>query len=141
MLDCARSADDVPMSTPTEEFFAELGRRGRDPRLGEASGSVRVDVHRDGDLHGTKADHWLITLGGGDVAVARGKAPADAVIHAEQSLFDQLVTGRANAMAAVLRGAVVVEGDLELPVQLQRIFPGPPADRGERVTAHEGARS
>jgi len=129
------------MSTPTEEFFAELGRHGRDPRLAEASGSIRVDVHHDGDLHGTKADHWLITLGGGDVAVARRKAPADAVVHVEQSLLDQLVTGRANAMAAVLRGAVVIEGDVELPVQLQRIFPGPPADRGEPAIVKQGARS
>jgi len=121
------------MSNPTEEFFTELADRGQDPRLAGASGTLRVDVHPDGDLAGEPAEHWLITLGSGDVAVARGKAPADCVIRVEKTLLDQLVTGEANGMAAVLRGAMAIDGDVELPVQLQRIFPGPP--RGPREEA------
>jgi hypothetical protein len=39
------------------------------------------------------------------------------------------VTGETNALAAYLRGAVEVEGDPELLLRFQRIFPGPPVRR------------
>jgi hypothetical protein len=125
------------MSNPTEEFFTELGRRGHDPRLAAASGAIRVAVHRDGDLNGTRAENWLITLGDGDVAVARGKAPADSVIHVERTLADHMVTGQTNAVAALLRGEMIIEGKPELALQLQRLFPGPPSDRREPVAPRE----
>ena len=40
-----------------------------------------------------------------------------------------------NAMAALLRGAMGVEGDVELLVLFQRLFPGPPRSRSRRHTA------
>jgi len=40
-------------------------------------------------------------------------------------LFDDIVSGRANAMAALLRGDVGVEGNTELLMRVQRTFPGP----------------
>ncbi|NUR74494.1 MAG: SCP2 sterol-binding domain-containing protein [Hamadaea sp.] len=115
------------MSNPTEEFFTALADRGQDPRLAGASGALRIDIHTDGDLAGKPSGHWLITFGDGEVAVARGKAPADCVIQVADDLLDRLVTGEANGMASVLRGAMAIQGDIELPIQLQRIFPGPPS--------------
>jgi putative sterol carrier protein len=38
-------------------------------------------------------------------------------------LFDDLASGRANAMAAMLRGAVAVDGDRTLMIRFQRLFP------------------
>jgi SCP-2 sterol transfer family len=122
------------MSNPTEEFFTGLADRGRDPRLAAASGALRIDVHADADLAGKPSEHWLITFGDGEVAVARGKAPADCVVQVTKTLLDQLVTGEANGMASVLRGALAIEGDVELTVQLQRIFPGPPRNGGSTKT-------
>jgi putative sterol carrier protein len=37
-----------------------------------------------------------------------------------------MVEGKVNAMAAVLRGEVSLEGDLGLVISFQRLFPGPP---------------
>jgi hypothetical protein len=40
----------------------------------------------------------------------------------------------------VLRGAVVIDGNMELLVQLQKLFPGPPAKRGRRRNGAGGRR-
>jgi putative sterol carrier protein len=58
--------------------------------------------------------------------VSRKKGPADVVVRAETSLFEDIAAGRVNAMAAVLRGLIVPEGDLGLVMTFQRLFPGPP---------------
>jgi hypothetical protein len=39
-------------------------------------------------------------------------------------VFEGMVSGEINPMAAVLRGTVDVTGDLELIVLFQRLFPG-----------------
>lgn len=118
------------MGTPTEEFFADLSRRRRDERLVGTTGTVRVDLR-----NGRRTDHWLITLDDGEAEVGRANAPADCVVYADQDFFDEMVTGRVNAMAAVLRGALTVEGRPDLAIQLQRIFPGPPDAVGPKQPA------
>ena len=45
----------------------------------------------------------------------------------DKVVFDKLAAGRLNAVAAVLRGDLEVEGDWRLLVRIQRLFPGPPA--------------
>lgn len=60
---------------------------------------------------------------------------ADAVVTADEALFDSLVSGKQNAMAALLRGAVGVEGRVQLLAQFQRLLPGPPKRRRRRRTA------
>ena len=62
----------------------------------------------------------------GDVTVSQEDTRADAVVRLDRSLFDGIVTGRANAMAAALRGVVAPEGDLGLVISFQRLFPGRP---------------
>ncbi|NUT33451.1 MAG: sterol-binding protein [Hamadaea sp.] len=118
------------MGTPTEEFFADLSRRRRDERLAGTTGTVRVDLS-----NGRKTEHWYLTIADGEVEVGRANDPADSVVYIDREFFDELVTGRANAMAAVLRGALTIEGRPDLPIQLQRIFPGPPDAVGPRQMA------
>ncbi len=72
-----------------------------------------------------------MTIDKGDVSVSRRNAAADATVRATKELFDGLASGEVNTMAAVLRGAVEFEGDPELLVLFQRLFPGPPA-KGKR---------
>jgi len=72
-------------------------------------------------------EHWLVSLTAGDAKVSRANRHADAVMLVERELLDRIVSGRVNAMAALLRGALVVEGDLGLLLAFQRIFPGPPS--------------
>src|SRR5262245_22158067 len=48
-------------------------------------------------------------------ARARSGLPgADSLISTDRVLFDQITNGQVNVLAAVLRGAVTVDGDLEL---------------------------
>ena len=44
------------------------------------------------------------------------------VVRADKGVFDRVASGRLNAVAAVLRGDVVVEGDWRMLVRMQRLF-------------------
>jgi putative sterol carrier protein len=110
----------------TETFFAELGERGHEPLLEKARGTFRVELSR-----GKQTDRWLVAIDRGDVRVSRRNAAADTTIRTSKELFDGVASGEVNVMAAVLRGAIEFEGDPELLVLFQRLFPGPPR-KGER---------
>jgi putative sterol carrier protein len=122
------------MSDAILEFFQELGRRGHEPLLAKVTGRVRFDLVDDG-----RPDRWLVAVGKGDIAVSHEGGPADCTIRADRALFEGLCRGEENAIAAVLRGALVCAGDVELLFAIQRIFPGPPRDR-HAVSGSEGSR-
>jgi putative sterol carrier protein len=108
------------MTSPMEQFLTELGRRGSEPILASATGTIRFDVHRGG-----RTEYRVVKIDRGKVTVTNGKSKADAVVDADGDLLDAIAQGKVNAMAATLRGALHVEGDTELLIQLQRAFPGP----------------
>lgn len=112
------------MADATTEFFDGLQRRGHEPLLEKSTGQARFDLETE---RGT--EHWLVRINHGDIAVSKKNARADCIVRTDAALFERIVTGRANAMAAVLRGAVSVDGDLSLIVVFQRLFPGPPTSR------------
>ena len=102
------------------EFFAELGRRGHEPLLENASGSARFDV-----TGGKRTERWLLTIDKGDLAVSRTNAAADCVVRVDRAAFERAVKGKFNLMAAALRGELTIDGDPRLLVLLQRLFPRP----------------
>lgn len=105
----------------TSAFFGDLSSRGSEPLLASVSGTMRFDL-----LAGKRIDHWYLTVREGDLVVSHDDAPADAVVRVDKALFDKMVTGRANVIAAILRGAVDIEGrDLSLLMTFQRLLPGP----------------
>jgi putative sterol carrier protein len=112
------------MADATADFFEDLGRRGHEPLLEKATGSVRVDL-----ADGKHLEHWLVVIDKGDIAVSRKQARADLVVRADKALFDKVAKGRENAFAAVLRGAVGIEGKVQLMMLFQRLFPSPPKRR------------
>ena len=105
------------MTTPTEEFFDRLSRTSHDPRLAKARGTLRVDL-----TEGNRTEHWHVAVLHGDLAVSRDDGPADGVLRAERPVFDQLVSGEMNPMAAILRGVVSYEGDPQFAVLFRRLF-------------------
>jgi hypothetical protein len=121
------------MADATAEFFEQLGRRGHEPMLENASGTVRFDL-KDGQ----KTDRWLVSISKGDLAVSRRNLRADAVVSADKALFDGVAGGKTNVLAALLRGAMAVEGDIQLLVLFQRLFPGPKRTRTRRTKARAG---
>jgi putative sterol carrier protein len=110
------------MADATSEFFGRLAERGTVPALQRTTGSLRVDLERDGQV-----EHWRVEVRRGAVAVSRSDADADLVVRATGSLFDDLTTGNANAMASALRGELGVSGDPGILVRFQRLFPPPTA--------------
>ena len=122
------------MSDDAVEFFEELGQRGHEPLLAKVTGRVRFDL-----VDGGRTDRWLMTVDKGDITVRHEGGQADCAIRAERALFERLCRGEENAMAAVLRGALVCTGEVELLFAIQRIFPGPPRHRPAMSDA-EGSR-
>jgi hypothetical protein len=117
-----------------EEFFRELGRRGHEPLLAKVTGRVRFDL-----VEGGRPDRWLVAVDKGGTTVWHKGGPAECTIRADRALFERLCRGEENATAAVLRGALVCSGDVELLFAIQRIFPGPPRDR-QAMSGSEGSR-
>src|SRR5689334_6907573 len=129
------------MTDPTATFFEELGTRGHEPRLKVVTGTVRFDITQDGSTQ-----HWWLRIDHGALRVSTGDAgpdgaDADCVIEAGRPLFDGIATGRVNAMAAMLRGDLLLAGDPELLVSCQRLFPTAPAPRPGEPAEVGGGRS
>ena len=103
------------------DFFERLAKSGREPRLGRTTGSIRFDLGGDGN-----GQQWRIDIRRGAIDVSHQDGAADCVVRADAGLFDDLVHGRANAMASILRGQLVAEGDPALLIRFQRLFPAPP---------------
>ena len=110
-----------------------MERRTAEPLLEHAKASVRFDLLLD-----DRIDQWLVAIDARGIAVSRDDAPADCVVRADKAVFNGIVCGEVNAMAALLRGELMVEGDLELLMLVQRLFPGPPGLRrgGSAGRAH-----
>jgi putative sterol carrier protein len=116
------------MADAITKFFDELVDQGHQPLLGKVHGTVRFDVAvSDG-----RVDHWLVSVDRGDVTITQDTAPADCIMRTDRALFERLITGEENAIAATLRGAIVCSGNVELLFAIQRIFPGPPRKRQQQ---------
>ena len=121
------------MSGATSGFLAALANAEHESSLGRADGTVRVELERDG-----KMERWFLGVHQGKVSVSRKRIPYDCTIRTSGELFDRMVRGEANAMSALLRGEVQVDGNAELLALLQRIFPSPP--RTSDGNSGKGAR-
>jgi putative sterol carrier protein len=76
---------------------------------------------------------------GGDVEVSHKNARADAVVRLDRDMFDGMVSGTVNALAATLRGELLAEGDLGLVMHFQRLFASPPTIGAPEVAAGVGS--
>jgi predicted lipid carrier protein YhbT len=111
------------MTDATARFFEDLQSRGHESCLERVKGTARFDVTHDGE-----AEQWLVQIVKGDVRVSREGGEADCVIRTSRTLLNDLTSGRVNAMAELLRGGLVIEGDPELLVMIQKLLPGARSD-------------
>jgi len=88
--------------------------------LARTTGSIRFELDGDG-----RADQWRVDVRRGAISVGHEGGEADCVVRADPALFDDLVSGRANAMASILRGRMVADGDPAILIRFQRLFPAP----------------
>jgi hypothetical protein len=117
----------MPKADPTRAFFEALAERGHEPLLGMVTGTLRIEV-----VDGETSEHWHVDVQKGAVKVSRKNVRADAVVRIPRPLCDKISSGEENAMAAMLRGELVPEGDLRLIMLFQRLFPGPPSTQTSR---------
>ena len=123
----ATRARSAPTETdPISQFFDELARPGHLATFESESATIRLDVP-GGDA---RTDRWFITIHDGDVSVSHNRGPADAVVTIGRSAAVQMVTGRLNAQAAMLRGLLTCEGSMAACMIFQRCLPGPPGSTG-----------
>jgi putative sterol carrier protein len=108
------------MREATTRFFAGLDTEDHRPLVANMNGTLRVDL-----TNGKTTERWHVAAEKGNLHVSHSKAKADCTLRASEDVFERLVRGEDNPMAAVLRGALTVEGDSELAVLFQRLFPGP----------------
>ena len=105
------------MAEPTKRFFEALAKKKSEPLLRTVSGTLRCDLE-----DGERTEHWYVTIKKGDVTVSHKRADADCVVSTDLATFEAILGGEMNAMAAVLRGLVSVEGRVRLLVALQALF-------------------
>ena len=108
------------MTDGAGELFERLGAVEQVPLLKQASGTMLLEL-----TGAPRTERWRIIVDKGEVQVARGPGPADCMLRADRKLFARMAAGKVNAFAAVLRGAIKIEGDPRLLVLFQRLFPGP----------------
>lgn len=123
------------MTEAAERFFESLPARAPDVLGGLADGTLQIDLGTD---HQT--EHWLVRMRPGSVQVTRERGPADAIWFSSAALFDRLITGEAQGVAAVLRNESTFSGNVVLFLAFRRFFPDPPGTRDPRDTARRAAR-
>ncbi|GIG02667.1 SCP2 sterol-binding domain-containing protein [Catellatospora citrea] len=119
------------MPTATDQFFADLAQRGEEPLLRRSSGSIRFDIGAKGEVQ-----RWFVTIDHGTFAVSRRSQKADCSIQTDTDVFENIVTGKDNAFAALLRGALEADGDPELLLLFQRVFSGPQRSTHPAMARH-----
>jgi putative sterol carrier protein len=110
---------------PISQFFTSLTEPGRISTFEGESASVRFDVGSGADR-----ERWRVQVTDGKVAVTRAGTPADAVVRTDRPHLEDIVTGRLNAQAALLRGLLTCEGSMAALIMFQRCLPGPPGSTG-----------
>ncbi|SCG39933.1 SCP2 sterol-binding domain-containing protein [Micromonospora coxensis] len=108
----------------TDAFFQQLAEMGHDPRLCKVRGSIRFDI-REGD----RLRQWLLMIDHGQLRVSPGGGPAQAVLKLSSEVAEAMVRGELNGLSAMLRGEILVDGDLALALRLGRLFPAPAVAR------------
>jgi len=119
------------MSDIAVSYMNELAERGHEPLLEKTTGTVAFDLTTGG-----KTDTWTIVIDQGDLDVRHEDGPADGRLRVDRRLFDRLARGETNPMAASLRGEIILDGNPDLLLLVQRLFPGPkPVDAAPAADA------
>jgi putative sterol carrier protein len=110
----------VVNTSSSTQFFDALAEQGYNPLLARTTGTIRCDLANGGGL-----EYIYLAIDKGIITVSHAKRDADAIVRCKRDLLDGVTNGEVNVMAALLRGVIDVEGDLNLLMRFQKIFPGP----------------
>jgi hypothetical protein len=103
------------------QFFGAVASRGREPRLGNSTGTWQFDV----DGVGT----WTVKVDNGSLSVAAGQPPEPptAQVALTEAELVRLANGEnhENPLTGLLRGELRVGGDIPFAQRLFSILPLP----------------
>ncbi|MBM0231767.1 SCP2 sterol-binding domain-containing protein [Micromonospora sp. STR1_7] len=122
------------MTEATERFFESLPARAPTVLRGLVDGTLQIDLSTD-----NQTEHWLVRMRPGAIEVSRSRGPADAIWYSSAELFDRLIAGEAQGVAAVLRNESTFSGNVVLFLGFRRFFPNPPGTRDPREVARKAA--
>jgi putative sterol carrier protein len=126
----ATNASDVILA-----FFESIaGEHAELPKT--ISGTLRFEL-KDGN----RCEYWRVTITKGVASSARSKAPADCAVHTDKATLEAIVQGRANPMAALLRGAIRIEGETLLMGYFRSLFTHPAAVHEAQLLAKNTGRA
>ncbi|GGM13169.1 hypothetical protein GCM10012279_34170 [Micromonospora yangpuensis] len=95
-------------------------------------GTMQIDLD-----HGEQTEHWQVVLAPGKAEVRRGQTESDTTWFCSADLFERLVTGERQSIAAMLRSETTIVGNVVLFLAFRGFFPSPPGTRDPRDTARE----
>jgi len=112
------------MASHTDAFFQELGSRGHESALRSRTATIRFEIANGADI-----ESHSVAIDKGNIAVSSPGDPAhaDCTLRAGHQLFERVASGEANAMAAMLRGELIADGDPELLIATRKLLPRSPA--------------
>jgi putative sterol carrier protein len=107
------------MASHTDAFFQELGSRGHEPALRSRTATIRFEI-----ADGADVECHSVAIDKGDIAVTSPGDPAgaDCTVRTGHQLFERIASGDANAMAAMLRGELIADGDPELLITARKLL-------------------
>lgn len=114
----------------TRDFFDRLSHKETAPLLRQISGTVRFDLADD-----ERVDYWFVSLDKGSAQVSREQRDAACVLRTDRVIFEAMAKGEINPMSGMLRGQILVLGDLRLLILIERMMPGPPGAHDPRAFA------
>jgi putative sterol carrier protein len=113
------------MAELDQRLLEDISEWSHERPVPSVDGVLRLDA-RDG----ARVDTWYLTIEKGVVTVSRQGDKPDCVLTGDVATVDAVLSGKSNAMAALLRGALDAQGKIVLLTALQRLFPGSPGADG-----------
>ena len=105
-------------------FFEALAAHGQEPRLADAVGSWELDVE-DAGVWTVSVDHGALRVAEGTLGAASGKPTTRLRLREDELLRLAHGDEHENLFTALLRGALVIEGELGFAQRLQALLPVP----------------
>jgi putative sterol carrier protein len=110
------AANASPENARVQALFQLLGKTEATSFVREIQGTLQFDL---GD-----AGHWQMKIDRGAVRVTEGTPERpDCVLATDPEEFVRIARGDDNIIAAMLRGAIQLSGDLNVAMSFRRVLP------------------
>jgi putative sterol carrier protein len=108
--------DASPAIARVQALFQLLGKEEPNPVLRDVQGTLEFDL--------TDVGQWQMKIDHGAVSVTEGtREHPDCVLVTDPEEFVRIVRGDDNIVAALLRGAIELSGNLNVAMSFRRILP------------------